>query len=130
MNEKPTAGIRGALILALVLSIVLAVLFHKSFVPGQALFSNDGPLGAILSRPLTMPDAFFGIWNDNYWIGAYNGNLNPNFSGLIHWIFQGVGRVNFFAPVSALILGLCAWIFSVASAATPASRFWRRLPRR
>ena len=109
MNGKP--GFRSLLLLVACLATVLVVLFHESFMPGQALFSNDGPLGIILSRPLEMPAAFVSIWNDTHWIGAYNGNLTPNFSGLIHWVFQGVGRVNFFAPMSALILGLCAWVY-------------------
>src|SRR5688572_15588836 len=111
MNGKSNAGIRSFLLLAFILSAVLAILFRKSFAPDQALFSNDGPLGAILSRPIQMPDAFFGIWNDNYWIGAYNGNLSPNFSGILHWIYQGVARVNFYCPTTALILGLCSWVF-------------------
>jgi hypothetical protein len=58
-----------------------------------------------------LPDAFFGIWNDNYWIGAYNGHYSPNFSGLIHWLAGDMGRVNLYAPLTALILGICAWVF-------------------
>ncbi len=102
---------KGFLLLIAILGGVLIVLFHRSFEAGQALFSNDGPLGTILSRPLAMPQAFVGIWNDNYWVGGYNGNLTPNFSGLIHWVFQGIGRVNFYAPSTVLILGMCAWVF-------------------
>ncbi len=109
MNRKP--GLKSLLLLVVFLGATLCFLFHRSFVPGQALFSNDGPLGAILSRPIDMPGAFFGIWNDNFWIGAYNGNLAPNFSGLIHWVYQGVARVNFYCPTAVLILGVCAWIF-------------------
>ena len=80
MNGK--SGLRSWLLLTVVLAGTLIVLFHKSFSPNEALFSNDGPFGVQLSRPLAMPDSFFGIWNDNYWVGAYNGNYNPNFSGL------------------------------------------------
>lgn len=111
MNDKSNAGLRSFVLLVIILTGVLAVLFHKSFEPDQALFSNDGPLGAILSRPIEMPEAFFGIWNDSYWIGAYNGNLSPNFSGIIHWLYQGVARVNFYCPTTALILGICSWVF-------------------
>lgn len=109
MNGK--SGLRSLLLLTIVLVGVLIVLFHKSFSPSQALFSNDGPLGAQLSRPLAMPDAFFGIWNDNYWVGAYNGNYNPNFSGLTYFISPGLARANLYAPISALVLGWCAWFF-------------------
>ncbi len=110
MKDKLLRDWRSLLLLSGILTVVLIALFGRSFSPANALFSNDGPLGAVLSRPINMPAAFFGIWNDNYWIGAYNGNLNPNFSGLIHWVFQGIGRVNFYAPSTVLILGLCAWV--------------------
>ena len=109
MNRK--SGLASLLALTVILAAVLAILFHKSFQSDQALFANDGPLGVALSRPLEMPDAFFGIWNDIYWIGAYNGNYAPNFTGVIHWLAGGMGRVNFYAPLSALILGLCSWVF-------------------
>src|ERR1041384_2236157 len=109
MNKS---GLRSLLLLAVILFVVLSFLFWKSYNTSHyALFSNDGPLGAQLSRPLSMPQAFFGIWNDNYWIGAYNGNYNPNFSGLIYFLSPGMGRVNFYTPASVLILGLCAWVF-------------------
>lgn len=111
---KPKIGLRSLLLLVVILGGVLAVLFHKSLMSDQALFSNDGPLGAQLSRPLAMPGSFFGIWNDNYWVGAYNGNYNPNFSGLIYFVCRGLGelaRVNFYTPLTALILGICSWIF-------------------
>lgn len=109
MNGK--SGLRSLLLLTVILAGVLIVLFHKSFSPNEALFSNDGPFGVQLSRPLAMPDSFFGIWNDNYWVGAYNGNYNPNFSGLTYLIAPGIGRANFYAPISALVLGWCAWFF-------------------
>jgi len=101
----------GLLLLLVCLTGVLCVLFHKSFVPGQVLFANDGPLGATLSRPFAMPDAFSGIWNDNYWLGLYNGYYALNFTGIFHFLAPGVARVNFYAPVAHLVLGVCAWIF-------------------
>jgi hypothetical protein len=109
MNGK--SGLRSLLLLVFLLAAVLLVLFHKSFVPGQALFSNDGPLGVQVSRPLQMPQAFFGIWNDNYWLGAYNGFYVPNFSGLIYAVSPHIARANFYAPISVLVLGLCSWVF-------------------
>src|SRR6185369_12912668 len=109
MNGK--SGLRSLLLFAALLAVILAVLFYKSFSPNYALFSNDGPMGVQLSRPLAMPQSFFGIWNDNYWVGAYNGNYNPNFSGLIYFLSPGMGRVNFYTPISILILGLCSWVF-------------------
>lgn len=106
---KPS--LRSLAILVAVLSAVLVVLFHKSFSPDQALFSNDAPIGAQMARPYALPDAFFGIWNDLYWLGLYNGNYAPNFTGIINSLPFKMARVNFYAPLSALVLGICAWIF-------------------
>jgi hypothetical protein len=109
--KKSLSGSRSLLLLVVVLSAVLAFLFHESFISGRALFSNDGPLGAQFSRPLALPQAFVGIWNDLNWLGAYNGAYSPNFSGCTYALTGSTGRVNFYAPISALVLGLCAWLF-------------------
>jgi hypothetical protein len=112
MNSSPNAKKSGGLPLLLIcLAGVLAVLFHNSFVPGKALFANDGPLGATLSRPYAMPDAFFGIWSDYHWLGFYGGHYFPNFTGVIQWLGGGMGRVNFSVPIAIMILGLCSWTF-------------------
>ncbi|HWN93489.1 MAG TPA: hypothetical protein VNT99_00530 [Methylomirabilota bacterium] len=111
-SSSPTAkSSSGLLVLVIGLLGVLGILFHKSFNPNFALFANDGPLGATLSRPFSMPGALSGVWNDNYWLGLYNGYYPLNFTGLFHLLARGMARVNFYAPMSALVLGVCAWIF-------------------
>ena len=52
----------GMLWLVAVLLLVLGWLFLDSFKPGEAVFANDGPLGAQVSDIYKMPGAFFGIW--------------------------------------------------------------------
>ncbi len=109
MNGK--SGLRSLLLLVVILSGILAVLFHNSFVPGQALFSNDGPLGIQFARAFSLPQAYFGIWNDSYWIGSYAGTYLPTMGGLIYGLLGQMGRVNFYGPMCSLVLGMCAWLF-------------------
>jgi hypothetical protein len=111
MSKKSSSGSRGFLPLLLILSATLVVLFHQSFATGKALFSNDGPLGIQFSRPYAMPEGFLGIWNDLNWLGSYNGALTPNFTGMWFALGGPMGRVNWYAPISSLVVGLCAWIF-------------------
>ena len=53
MNPSAPSGPsrRWFWLLLLVLGGVLAALFHQSFSSGQAVFSNDGPLGVIMAKP-------------------------------------------------------------------------------
>ena len=111
MSPKPANGPRGLFLLLVLLVVVVAFLFHESFVPGKALFSNDGPLGIQFSRPYAMPEGMFGVWSDLNWLGMYNGAYVPNFTSLIFSTLGPMGRVNFYAPLSVLVIGLCAWLF-------------------
>ena len=45
----------------LLLLIVLAVLFWRSFLPGYVHFSNDGPLGMQNSAWMGLPEGFTGL---------------------------------------------------------------------
>src|SRR5438309_10501525 len=53
----------------LLLLALLAFLFRSSFEPGQVLFANDGPLGAIVAQAATVHRAFVGHWEPLNWIG-------------------------------------------------------------
>src|SRR5512133_288096 len=119
MNLPPSASTNGApkatrwslLLLFLCLAGALSYLFNRSFDFSQALFSNDGPFGSQMAKPYVLPGAFFGIWNDLYWLGADNGNYSPNFTGGLLFLLGPHAFINFYAPFTALILGLCAWVF-------------------
>jgi hypothetical protein len=113
MKSSSTTAKKSSGFLVLVICLVgaLSVLFHRSFDFNQALFANDGPLGATLSRPFKTPDALKGIWIDHNWVGMYGGYYALNFTGLMQWMLPGMGRVNFVVPMAHLILGLCAWVF-------------------
>lgn len=96
--------------LTVCLVAVLCVLFSSSFLPGQALFANDGPLGHLKSRPNALPGALYGIWTDLVWLGLDGGSFTPNVHGLL-MLLGPLGYINFSAPLSLLILGLSAWCF-------------------
>lgn len=98
-------------LLFVLLLVVLGFLFASSLKPGQALFNNDGPLGAQVSQIYRLPGAFLGIWNDLYWLGAYNGNYSANFTGTLLWLLGPISFNKFYVPVSLLILGLSAGLF-------------------
>lgn len=97
--------------LTLLLFIVLAILFSRGFEAGQTHFANDGPLGVQKSPPYSLPSAFFGIWNNLFWLGGFGGNYFPNFTGMMLFLLGPIGFHKFCVPLSALILGLSAAFF-------------------
>jgi hypothetical protein len=109
MKKSPT--LRHWWLAFAVLAAVICVLFYKSFIPGQALFSNDGPLGIQMARSVALPQGFFGMWYEDYWIGSFIGSYTPNFTSLIQWLSGPMGRVNWYAPLATLVCGMCAWVY-------------------
>jgi hypothetical protein len=99
-----------------VLTLLLAVLFSKSFRPELVLFSNDAPLGIIAAESgqdaTKLEGLFTGYWQDLNWIGIENPTILP---GLSFWIYQlyrdPVLNAKLYAPISLLILGLSSWLF-------------------
>jgi len=81
-SNSPKPARNPLLVLAPLLIVLFAVLFLPLFQTGIAHFANDGPYGTAVARPSQVPDSFHGIWNDLLWIGAWNGNFNPNVTGL------------------------------------------------
>lgn len=80
---EPPRRLRSVLILVAPLLILLfAALFFPLFQSGVVHFANDGPYGTAVARPYQVPDSLNGIWNDLLWLGAWNGNYNPNLTGL------------------------------------------------
>ena len=90
-NASASCSFRTWLWILLPVVVLLVVLFFRSFVPGQALFANDGPLGASMARMYKMPTGFFGIWNDLFWLGLDSGSFPPNFYGGMRFLFGPLG---------------------------------------
>lgn len=98
------------------LAILLAALFWKSFLPGYVHFSNDGPLAQQNAAYLQLPGAFTGCWDDLNGIGINSGGFSPSITAAIRWIFDSfglgaVGYAKFYQPIALFILGLGAWTF-------------------
>src|SRR5689334_17780717 len=107
--ETQRSWMRGPLpLLAVILTGLFAVLFARNFEPGMAHFANDGPIGTLLARPYQLPEAYRGIWNDLLWLGSWNGNFNPNLTGLALGAFGPTYYHKFMIPIGLIFLGLSA----------------------
>ncbi|HTG43107.1 MAG TPA: hypothetical protein VK633_01125, partial [Verrucomicrobiae bacterium] len=109
ISAQPTR--KALFVLAVCLLVILTFFFWKSFQNGQALFSNDGPLGAQSAGHFKLPGAFFGIWNSLYWLGSEAGSFTPNITGLELFLLGPVGYTNFHGFVALFLLGFCSWLF-------------------
>ncbi len=101
----------GFLFFFLALVVVLVWLFHRSFEPNQVLFANDLPLGAIKADANKMPAGFFGLWQDLGWLGAAVPSATPNWTATFGTIVSMETFAKFYASISMLILGVCAWFY-------------------
>lgn len=90
---------------------LLAFLFRDCLLPGYTLFSNDGPLGALMVQARHVPESFTGVWEDLNSIGYREGGAMPNITYALLWILGPVGFSKFYAPLVLLLLGLAAWWF-------------------
>ena len=95
----------------LLLAVLLAVLFWKSFMPGYVHFSNDGPLGQQNAAWARLPAGFAGVWGDLNDIGNSGGSFAPDLTTIFRWLIGPVGYSKFLAPFALFVLGLGAWTF-------------------
>jgi hypothetical protein len=111
-TAKPAAKTPPTGILFIVLLVViLAALFSKSFLPDYVLFSNDGPLGQNNAKWLQLPAAYTGCWDDLNDIGNNAGAWPPDWTALSFWMLGTVGYAKFFVPITLFVLGFSAWCF-------------------
>jgi hypothetical protein len=104
-KSNPAFLLLGFLVLS------LSLLFGRGWLPGQLVFSNDGPLGqqnAAYHQPL---QAFTGSWADLNWLGTSGGNLSPGISATLNLVLGPVWFSKLFAPTALLFVGLAAWYF-------------------
>jgi hypothetical protein len=113
MEAKAKAGfsLRPFLITAALLGGVLLLLFIKSLRSEFVLFSSDGPLGMNSAEAISLPNSFTGYWMDLFWLGYNSGSTPPDATYLLFWVLGPLYLSKFYAPLSMLILGLCAWFY-------------------
>lgn len=109
-DAKPTS-VRavGAAVFAGILCVILALLFLRSFDPSWVVFANDGPLGAMMAERAQVPEAFTSSWADLNGYGARDPGALPNLTSALLWILGPLGFAKFYAPITLLFLGICAW---------------------
>jgi hypothetical protein len=103
----------------LLLLAVLVLLFHGVWPEGHTLFSNDGPLGRLISDCHRLPERFFGCWSDLNSIGFSGGAAPPGISVGLQYLLKPVWFSKLYALISLLILGLGAWCFFSQMRLTP-----------
>jgi hypothetical protein len=106
---SPTPSIRIAF--PVILALILAVLFAKSFLPDYVHFSNDGPLGEQNAAWSRFPGNLTGQWDDLNDIGQSGGAASPDVSATADWLLGPVGFSKFFTPIALFVLGIGAWTF-------------------
>ncbi len=89
--------------------VILVLLFLRSFAPAWVLFANDGPLGAMMSERGRVPASFTGSWSDLNGYGIRDNGALPNITFGVYWLLGPLGFSKFYAPLTLLILGTCAW---------------------
>jgi hypothetical protein len=106
-------------VMFLLLFGVLALLFHGVWEPCHTLFSNDGPLGRLISDCHRLPGRFTGCWNDLNGIG-FNGGAAPlSISIGLQYLLKPVWFSKVYALTALVILGLGAWCFFTQMRLTP-----------
>lgn len=93
------------------LVVILGILFHKSFIPREVVFSNDGPLAGLVEQQNQLPQIFTGMWADLNSIGSNSGIAAPGISSVLRLVLGPVGYAKFYAPFALFILGIGAWAF-------------------
>lgn len=115
MTSKSSASPGGRtlklfLLSGLVVAIVLGTLFFRAFHPDHIVFSNDGPLGGMVSQHNRMPHILTGIWQDLNWLGSSYPQPFPDATTVLRLITSPVAYAKLFAPFSLFMVGMCAWI--------------------
>jgi hypothetical protein len=116
MNQSKTGpsirqtALRQFGFVSLCLVVLLGALFWKGFLPGNTIFSNDGPLGAISSACAEPLSALKGLWQDLNWIGLAAPNGSPSFSVALSGLLGPVGFSKLYAPFAMFVVGICAWM--------------------
>src|SRR5882672_3125982 len=91
------------------LAIILALLFFRSFLPGEVVASNDGPFGGMIAQQNRMPEIMTGLWANLNWLGMESAGPSPTISSALRLVTSPLVFSKFFCPIALFILGLCAW---------------------
>ena len=117
--HHPWKRTTGWLVIVLVLPVLW--LFRECLLPAEVLFSNDGPLGLLVSQADTALNNFTGLWRPSNWVGSQELCAQPAFtSGLFVALGSPVLFAKCYAPLALIFLGLSAWFFTRRAGFHPA----------
>ena len=112
--NTPLAGKRWLTWVALPICLVLPIvwLFRALLEPGQVMFSNDGPLGALYAQSDNVLQTFTGLWRPLNWVGNQDPSSQPDLTmGLFVLLRNPVLFSKLYAASALAFLGLSAWFF-------------------
>ena len=99
----------GAVLMFVLLAAVLAVLLEGGCAPGHTFFSNDGPLGRLMSGCHRLPERFTGCWEDLNSIGYRALAAVPSITFSLEWLLGPLWFSRLYMPLALLVLGMSAW---------------------
>src|ERR1043165_9096992 len=97
-------------ICVLFLFLVLAIPFWRSFLPDYTVFSNDGPLGAMVATQNRLPAIMTGMWMDLNYVGNPYPSPGPMLSTALRFVTTPLLCSKILCPFSLFVVGICAWI--------------------
>ena len=95
----------------LVLVAILTWFFRQTFAPGHVAFSNDGPVGRLMSQNHQLPAAFTGVWQDLNNVGFREGGALPSITFGFRWLLGPMLFAKLYPLLALLVLGMGAWCF-------------------
>jgi hypothetical protein len=107
--------------MSLLLLVVLSVALYGDYLPGNILYSNDGPLGRLMSQCHRLPERFTGCWEDLNLLGLRDWGTSPSVSYGLLYLLKPFLFSKLYAPAGLLVLGLGAWCFFRQSGLAPAA---------
>jgi hypothetical protein len=119
-SSKRKLGVEFTTMFLLLLA-VFTLLLHGVFRPEQTLFSNDGPLGRLMTQCHQLPARFTGSWEDLNGIGFSGGTATPGISYGLQFLLKPLWFSKLYALTSLIILGLSAWCFLIQLRLAPAA---------
>src|SRR5437899_2800735 len=91
-------GGSGFLLYVILLALLLLALFGKALLPEETLFSNDGPLGAMVAHHNETPTSLSGYWQDLNWMGMRYPTPPPTISTALRLVTSPVLFSKIFYP--------------------------------
>jgi len=92
----------------IILATLLLLLFIRALQSGYVHFNNDGPLGLQNADYNKPGGGYTGVWADLNWFGFNSGGRPVSISETLRTICGPVFTAKLYAPVSLLLVGICA----------------------